>query len=347
MTQQPALERGAAQLPYFYLLTTMAFFGSAFASSKFLVGEMPHEIAAVLRFGLGAIVLLAMLPFVRGSATFTIRDAVRAGAVGLVGVFAYNFFFFWGLSLAPSLDGSIIVPVISPILTTLFLVLVGREAAGAARMAGLLLGVAGAAIFLVGAGTAGGFSGPRLLGDGIFLLGAVSWAAYSILSKKLLTGMEPLRATACGTAAGAVALLLVAAPAFGRADFGAVSGTGWLNVVYLAVGPTAIAYLFYYRGLRAVSPSTATIFMFAVPVFGAFFSVVLLGETLSAVQLVGAVVMIVGAVLAVTRGRFRSGVRVVPQRPTEIGPVNVKRSESLPTRDHSDLDVKDSRRSVT
>lgn len=347
MSKQLGPDHAAAHLPYFYLLTTMAFFGSAFASSKFVVGELPHEVAAVLRFGGGAVVLLAVLPFVRGSATFSARDAVRAGAVGLVGVFAYNFFFFWGLSLAPSLDGSIIVPVFSPILTTLFLVFVGRETAGAARLAGLLLGVVGAAIFLVGAGTAGGFSGPRLLGDGIFLLGAVSWAAYSILSKKLLVGMEPLRATACGTAAGAVALLLVAVPAFDGADFGAVSGTGWLNVVYLAVGPTAIAYLFYYRGLRSVSPSTATIFMFAVPIFGAFFSIALLGEAIGFVQLVGASVMIVGAVLAVTQGRFRGSAKVVSEDSGKMASVHVDRSASSPALDHSDLDLDGRRRKAT
>ena len=340
MTRQSQRERDSTHMPYVYLLTTMAFFGSAFASSKFLVGEMPHEIAAVLRFGGGAIVLLAVLPFVRGSATFTARDAVRAGAVGLVGVFAYNFFFFWGLSLAPSLDGSIIVPVFSPILTTTFLLIVGRESAGAARTAGLLLGVVGAVIFMVGAGTAGGFSGARLIGDGLYLLGAVSWAAYSILSKKLLTGMEPLRATACGTATGAVALLIAAVPAFGAADSGAVSGTGWLNVVYLAVGPTAIAYLFYYRGLRSVGPTTATIFMFAVPVFGAFFSVVLLAEAVTALQLVGAVVMIVGAVLAVTRGQFWSSSRTPPESPVEEPSVNLAAAVGTRRLKHLDLDSK-------
>lgn len=305
MSQSATSERDVSNLPYLYLLTTMAFFGSAFASSKFVVGQLPHEVAAVLRFGGGAIVLLAVLPFARGSAVFTRRDAIRSGAVGLVGVFAYNLFFFWGLSLAPSIDGSIIVPVFSPVLTTAFLVAVGRESAGATRIIGLALGVVGAAVFLVGAGTDAGFTGSRMIGDGLYLLGAVSWAAYSILSKKLLNGIEPLRATACGTSAGAVALLLFAVPVLGSVNIAAVSGSGWLNVIYLAIGPTAIAYLFYYRGLRSVSPTTATIFMFAVPVFGAFFSVLILGETVTFLQLAGAFVMLVGAVMAVVRGNPR------------------------------------------
>ncbi|WP_447007702.1 hypothetical protein ACRAKI_15045 [Saccharothrix isguenensis] len=43
--------------PYVHLLVTMAVSGSALASSKTVVGELPHQVAAALRFGGGALVL--------------------------------------------------------------------------------------------------------------------------------------------------------------------------------------------------------------------------------------------------------------------------------------------------
>src|SRR5262249_2767286 len=36
--------------PYVYLLVTMALFGSAFTSSKIVVGQIPHDVAGFLRF---------------------------------------------------------------------------------------------------------------------------------------------------------------------------------------------------------------------------------------------------------------------------------------------------------
>jgi hypothetical protein len=39
----------------------MAFFGSAFASSEAVVDSMPHQVAALLRFGGGAIILAIFL----------------------------------------------------------------------------------------------------------------------------------------------------------------------------------------------------------------------------------------------------------------------------------------------
>ncbi|WP_066933333.1 DMT family transporter [Streptomyces sp. NBRC 110611] len=294
-----------------YLLATMAFFGSAFAGSKAVVAHVPHQIAAALRFGGGALILLLLLVFIgrktRG-AVLTRQQIVRAAAVGLIGVFAYNLFFFWGLSLAPSIDGSIIVPVLSPVITTAILLALGREKASGARIGGLALGVAGAVVFFIGAGGTGvDAGGSRLTGDLVFLLGALAWAIYSIASKKVLVGMDPLRATTFGTLAGALALLVFAAPSFPDVEWSALSSVTWVNIAYLAIGPTAVAYLFYYRGLRVVSPSTATVIMFTVPVFGVTCAVTFLGESFSGLQLAGAAVMLAGALLAVTQGRFRQG----------------------------------------
>ncbi|MBQ1017627.1 DMT family transporter [Micromonospora sp. D93] len=308
---------------YLSLLATMVFFGSAFASSKVVVEQVPHQVAALLRFGGGALILV-LISIALGARRpdgprLTWRQVVRCGFVGLLGVFAYNLFFFWALSLAPSIDGSIIVPVLSPVLTTAALIITGAERTTMSRGVGLLLGLLGAAAFFLGVrGTGGEFGGSRLLGDVLFLLGAAAWAAYSIVSKKVLVGMEPLRATTIATAVGAIALIIPAAPALPSAEWTAVSGTAWANVVYLAVGPTALAYLLYYRGLAKVSPSTATVMMFAVPVFGIACSVLFLGESFTAWQIVGSLVMLAGALLAVNPwSRSRQLAAAPPARPAQ------------------------------
>lgn len=320
VTRTAAGARPAAA-PYLDLLVTMVMFGSAFAGSKVVVEAMPHQVGAALRFGGGGLLLIALAVVLRRrSAPIGRAAAVRAGLVGLLGVLAYNFFFFWGLSLAPALDGSIIVPVLSPVLTTAALLVLRRETASWVRVAGLLTGLAGALVFLLGAG--GDASGTRrLLGDLVFVAGAACWAAYSILSKSLLAGIAPLRATAWGTAVGGLGLVVLAAPTADEVAWSSVSGLAWANVAFLAVGPTAIAYLFYYRGLRSVSASTATVMMFTVPVFGTFFSTVFLGETFTGTQLAGAVVMLAGALPAVLgKAPARHGTGRPGDTPATTGP---------------------------
>ncbi|WP_051871923.1 DMT family transporter [Streptomyces sclerotialus] len=300
-------------VPYLNLLVTMVMFGSAFASSKVVVAEMPHEVAAALRFGGGGLLLILLAVLLRRrSRPIGRAAAVRAGLAGLLGVTGYNLFFFWGLSLAPSLDGSVIVPVLSPVLTTAALILLRRETASWTRVTGLAVGAAGAVLFFLGlGGQAAGAT--RLAGDLVFVAGAGCWAAYSIVSKQFVAGIDPLRATAWGTGVGGLALIVLAIPGAASMPWQAVPGTAWANVVFLAVGPTAVAYLFYYRGLRSVSPSSATVMMFSVPVFGSFFSTVFLGESFSGIQLVGTLVMLGGALFAVA-GHTLLRRRTVPER---------------------------------
>lgn len=292
--------------PHLFLTMTMVLWGGAFSSSESVVHQVPHTVAATLRFGGGAAALLAAVVLTGRRRRdrrprVGARAAARACLAGCLGVFAYNGFFFWGLSLAPSLDAGILIPVMSPVLTTLFLLLAGREKPSGRRLAGLGLGLAGAAAYLVGANGAGG--GPhRLAGDLLYVASAVCWAAFTLAAPKVLAGIEPLTAMTCATCTGAVLLAAVAAPDLGRVPWGALSAGVWLNVAYLAAGATAVANVLYYRGVAAVGPARASLMMFLVPAVNTACATLFLGESFTAPQTVGAVVLLIGAALA---GRAR------------------------------------------
>ncbi|MEV1067574.1 DMT family transporter [Streptomyces sp. NPDC050263] len=292
--------------PYLQRSTTMVLWGSAFSSSKAVVEHVPHTVGALLRFGGGALALLVAVRLLgdrAAAARAPARDGWRAAA-GVLGVFAYNGFFFWGLSKAPSLDAGILIPVMSPVLTSAFLLLTGKERAGPARLTGLALGLTGAVVFFIGAdaGTEGDSS--RLWGDALFLISAVCWAGYTVLGPRVLAGIEPLRATAYATCAGAVLLALLAAPDMTEVDWSALSSGVWLNTAYLAIGPTAIANLLYHRGIGAVGPANASLMMFTVPVVNTLCATLFLGESLGRLQGTGAAILLTGASLAVTQGRL-------------------------------------------
>ncbi|GAA0472070.1 hypothetical protein GCM10010361_40300 [Streptomyces olivaceiscleroticus] len=293
--------------PYLMLSVTMVLWGSAFASSKSVVEYLPHEVAALLRFGGAALALLAALYFLgdrRGAARAPRGAGRRAALAGVLGVFAYNSAFFWGLSLAPSLDAGILIPVMSPVLTSLFLLVTKRERASWARLAGLVLGLTGAVIFFLGAGGSAQGSPSRLAGDALFLLSAGCWAAYTLAGPRVLAGVDPLRATTYATCAGAVLLGFVAAPAVPDVRWSELPSGVWLNVAFLALGAAAVANLLYYRGVGAVGPASASLMMFTVPVVNTLCGTLFLGESFGPVQAAGAVVLLCGAVLAATQGRL-------------------------------------------
>ena len=272
----------------------MALWGSAFASSKLSVEAVPHEVAAALRFGIGAVILLAAHTLSR-SARLRPRAVGLAAGLGLFGIFGYNACFFLALSLAPSADGSVIVPVTAPVITAAVSALLGRRGLTARAAVGLATAVAGAVVFFVGIPSGGS---TRLAGDLVFLGAAACWACYTMLGAPVLAKLPAFGVTTWATTAGGAALAVLAIPRFGEVTWSALGVGFWVNAAYLAVLPTALAYVLYYRVVRDAGPATAASAMFLVPVFGLACAWLLLGESITAWQAAGAVLMLAGAWLA-------------------------------------------------
>jgi drug/metabolite transporter (DMT)-like permease len=54
--------------------------------------------------------------------------------------------------------------------------------------------------------------------------------------------------------------------------------TGWLILLFVALGPSLTSQVFFMRGVELIGPGRAGLFSNLVPLFGALFAVLLLGE---------------------------------------------------------------------
>jgi drug/metabolite transporter (DMT)-like permease len=297
------------------LTLAMGLFGSSFTASKVLTGTVPPAVAALLRFGCGALVLLLWLGISGRGFGLSARGWGHVVLGGALGVFAFNALFFWGLHLAPSVDGSLIIPVLSPVLTVAASALFLGEDVSAARLIGMAVGISGAVVLVLDVGVHSG--GRRLMGDLVYVLGAAVWTAYTLLGR-ILVGIDPVKAIAFSTSVGALLLAALAAPALSSVTWSTLPAGIWVDIGYLAIGPAAIAYVLYYRGIKAVGPANASTMMLLVPFFGATGGVLFLGETLSVVQVIGALLLLAGALLALTDGRIGRSARV-PADPVGSG----------------------------
>jgi drug/metabolite transporter (DMT)-like permease len=284
------------------LSVAMGLFGSSFTASKVLTGAVPPTVAALLRFGCGAVVLLLWLGVSGRGFGLSARNWRHVLLGGALGVFAFNALFFWGLHLAPSIDGSLIVPVLSPVLTVAASALFLREGVSAARMLGMAVGISGAVVLLLDVGVHSGRG--RLVGDLVYVLSAAVWTAYTLLGRRILVGIDPVKAIALSTSLGALMLGALAAPQLSTVAWSSLPAGIWLDIAYLAIGPTAIAYVVFYQGIKAVGPANASTMMLLVPFFGATGGVLFLREALSVVQGIGALLLLTGALLALTDGRI-------------------------------------------
>ncbi|GGM90210.1 DMT family transporter [Dactylosporangium sucinum] len=203
----------------------------------------------------------------------------------------------------------------TPLTTFVFaLVLVPAERPTARRLAGLVAGFAGVLVVL---GVWDGLAGAPLLGSLACLGGTLCYGAGFAYTRRFLSGRAESAATLSLMQIGTATLqLALVAPLVDGAP-------GWpgpqaaFGLVALGAVGTGVAYIMNLRIIQAAGPTVAASVTYLVPLWSTLFGAVLLGEPVGPATLVGAALVIGGAMLTAARGGRRGAAteRIVPGRP--------------------------------
>lgn len=303
-------------LIYLKLFLTAVLWGGTFVAGRIAAQDMGPASGSFLRFAVASLLLIAMIWQAQGRLPIPARrQFIPLFLLGLSGVAAYNIFFFLGLKLIPASRASLIVAS-NPVFIALGAALLFKERLTAARVAGIVLCLTGAVIVI----SRGDL--PGLLGAGIgtgetFILGCiVSWVSYSLIGRDVLKEIPPLVAVAYACLIGTA---LLAPPALCEGMLPALpvySLSSWSAVLFLGLLGSAVAFTWYYEGIKALGPTRAAVFINFVPVSGVFLGWLILDEALNLSLLFGAALVITGAWLT-NRTPAREG--KPPRRGTPAG----------------------------
>ncbi|MFQ6143601.1 DMT family transporter [Streptomyces seoulensis] len=191
----------------------------------------------------------------------------------------------------------------------LLIALLGARLLGDALPPRLL---AGLAVSFAGAVTVGlsmsGEGGSSVLGVALCLLAAVGYAFGVVAQKPALAHASATQVTAFGCLIGAVGCLPFAGQLVHEAARAPASAT--LNMVYLGVFPTALAFTTWAYALSRTTASRMGATTYAVPALVVLMSWLLLGEVPGVLTLAGGVLCLAG--VAVSRSRPRRAGKETP-----------------------------------
>jgi DME family drug/metabolite transporter len=269
------------------LLAAICFGTTGTAQALGPSGLNPAAVGAA-RVAFGGALLVVVAVALRGAAGGVAwrRGPVLAGAAGVA---LYQVTFFAAVAETGVAVGTIVALGSAPTLAgALEWAVEGRrpERRWAAATALACAGVA--LLALAGAGDAG----IHPLGVALAIAAGGSYATYTLSAKRLLVdGHQPEAVMAACFGLGAVALLPVLALA-GGAEL--VTPGGLALVAFLGVVPTAVAYVLFARGLRALTASETATLTLAEPVTAAILGVAVVGERLPAGGAIGAALVLSG-----------------------------------------------------
>jgi drug/metabolite transporter (DMT)-like permease len=261
-------------LIYGKLILVALFWGGTFISTRIVAQNFGPFTGAGLRYSV-ALIFLIPLAFRQNRNFFKegLKKIPLMAALGLTGIFGYNFFFFKGLKSIPASRGALLVSL-NPLFVMLLSALVYKEKITKLKLLGVLVSLTGLVI-VVSRGQIGSVFSSFQVGD-LFILGCpVTWAIYTIIARPALQHTTPLQATTWASLTGLSFLLLfsLSEPAMPKItlEIGA-------SLLYLGLIGTVVGFVWYYDGIQKIGATRTAIFTNLVPVFAILLSVLLLHE---------------------------------------------------------------------
>lgn len=262
----------------------------------FTIGSapVPPFLLNALTFGIGGLIGLVWTARTGLSVLRTIP--LRVYAFGTLGLFGYHFLYFTAFRIAPAAETGLIA-YLWPLFIVLLSGLLPGERLGAAHIAGALVAFAGAALIVLSRGGEGDISP---LGLTLAFGCAVTWAVYSVLSRKL--GDVPTQSVTVYCLATAV-LSVIAHVVLERTVWpeGAI---GWLSVVALGIGPVGAAFFTWDIGMKKGDIQLLGVASYAAPLLSTL-ALVAAGITEPSWTILLAAVLITGGAALAARASAR------------------------------------------
>ena len=266
------------------LLGMAVLWGASWPMGRMLGQSLPPLTGGAVRFVLASVLLLGWL-FTRSRfatlAALSARQWLGLTAAASVGVCGYAVFFMLGLQTMPAGKAAVVVAV-NPVLTLLLAAWFFGERLNAKILVGMLLAVSGAIVAVTQGQPLTVLSGGIKAGEWLIFGCVVCWAAYTLIGRAVLRGIDALTVTAATSFIGALMLSVVALWTDGMPfeAMAAMDARGWTALAWLVIGATVLAYAWYFEGVKTLGAGSAAAYITLVPIFGVLSSAWFLDEPL-------------------------------------------------------------------
>ncbi|HZI40943.1 MAG TPA: DMT family transporter [Gemmatimonadaceae bacterium] len=226
----------------------------------------------------------------------TKRDFIALLLLGTLGNGLYQILFVEGIARTRAGDAALLISA-SPAFIAIIGRIRGSEHVTRRGVVGIVLSILGMAFVVIGTTGAGPSHDATLLGDSLLLISALCWSIYTVLSQPYTHRIGGLHLSAVTMVGGMVPMLIVAAPAILTTHWATLPKLAWGSLAYSGLFALVIAYLFWYNGVRVLGPTRTAMYSNLQPVFALLVARLVLGESITAWQIAGAISIITGLLL--------------------------------------------------
>jgi drug/metabolite transporter (DMT)-like permease len=272
--------------------------GGSFFFTGVSLQELPPLTVVFLRVALAAIILLPALWVYRTRFPESLSGWKPFFALALLNNVLPFSLIVVGQTYIPSGLASVLNAT-TPLFTVLVMAAAGDEKLYARRVAGVIVGLIGVIVLH---GQSLDFEAGQSVGILLCLAAAFFYGLAALYARRKLLDSPPLATAAFQLTASSLVMAVVAAAVERPWQLLLPSAATWLAIVGSAALSTALAYIIFFRILRRAGSTNVMLVTLLIPVTAILLGYLVLGETISLREIVGAVV--IGSALLIIDGRM-------------------------------------------
>lgn len=274
------------------LFVAQVIYALNYSIAKDLMPDHLKPFTIVLLRITGACILFWLLSLFTKHEKVEKSDLKKLMLLALFGVVLNQLFFIFGLSITYPINSAIIM-ISNPIVVIAFTIIVLKEKFTIYKFTGLLLGVLGALTLLLFNGNFV-LGSKTLLGDLFTLINSISWAIFVVMAKPYMQKYQTVTVMKWIFLLGFIMVAPLATNDFLNTNWNSFSLSVWGAIAFVVIATTFFAYLLNTFGLKELSPSVVSMYIYFQPFLATLFAILLGKDEITPIKIVSAIFIITG-----------------------------------------------------
>ncbi len=223
------------------------------------------------------------------------RDYKKLFLCALFGVAINQLLFFKGLSLTSPINSGLMM-ISNPVFVLLLAAIIIKERIAWIRIAGIALGITGCVILILFSNKVNK-ANTSIVGDFYVLVNSFSFALFLVLVKPLMKIYHPVTIMKWVFLFGSIIVIPFGYDEWKEINWSSFTPAIWWCTGFVIIGTTFFAYLFNTLGLKELSPSQVSIYIYLQPLLAAIFAMLAGQDVPNYLHLISAVFIFLGVYL--------------------------------------------------
>jgi RarD protein len=222
------------------------------------------------------------------------KDWARLFFLGLLNIPINQYLFLVSIELTSPPNVALAYALTPAFVLVIALIFLGEKATWL-KTSGIVVAIAGTVIVLFEKGI--NFSSSTFLGDILGLMASLSWALYTVVGKDFSQKYGATYSTGMAMMAGFLLYLPIYMFLPVHISEQHISPVNWIQIFYLGVITSGLAYAIWYWALRKTEASKLSVFNNLQPIFTTILAVFFFGYDVTLQFVLGGILIIAGVVL--------------------------------------------------